>query len=225
MNRVFEGAYRGITDALPPRLAARIDLLRPSLKHAGGGPLNGQERRREIVKELAGCMAYDRVLEAGTYRGTTTEFLTAAFGAPVTTVEVNPRYYAYTKRRLAHLPGLTLLLADSRQVLAELAERPQAQDESCFTYLAGRGGTELALGVELESIAAGGNRAVVLIDGFWSPTIRGTPTRTTTAGSWRVPRTACRSPPSRVGRSCTPPRRPVKRPAPNAAAASCCRRR
>src|SRR3954447_23368359 len=113
--------YASTTNKLPPAVAARIDLTRPSLYGAWGGPLNGQERRREMVRDIARTVPIDRVIETGTYRGTSTEFFAAVFGVPVDTVETHPRYYEYSRIRLSSLPQVRVNHADSRTFLADLA--------------------------------------------------------------------------------------------------------
>src|SRR4051794_35336596 len=97
----LESVYRLVTSAIPPVAAGRIDLLRPSLREAWGGPMNGQEFRRTIVRSLAREIAFDRVIETGTFRGSSTEFLRNVFGVPVETVEGHPRFYTYSRKRLA----------------------------------------------------------------------------------------------------------------------------
>ena len=169
MNQALEKAYESVTKFLPPALAGRLDLLRPSFRTSWGGPLNGQELRREIVRNLAGLIHFDRVLETGTYRGTTTEFLTDLFDAPVTTIEVNPRYFYYSSRRLAPQPDVTIEFDDSRRVLRRLAENPSSKTESVFIYLDSHGEMELPLSDELRIIASAWTRAIVMIDDFQVP--------------------------------------------------------
>src|SRR3954452_11550307 len=65
-----------------PGVLGLIDLFDPSLRETWGGPLNGQERRREIVQELASAIEFDRVLETGTFRGSSTEFFATVFDCP-----------------------------------------------------------------------------------------------------------------------------------------------
>ena len=169
MNPLLDKAYRGVTKCLPPKLAGRLDLLRPSYFASWGGPLNGQELRQEIVRELAKAMKFDRVIETGTYRGTTTEFLHAVFGAPVATVEASPRHFTYSSQRLAVYRHVTVEFGDSRDFLRRLAESPAAQVETVFLYLDAHGEDDLPLAKELQIIASGWPRAVVMIDDFQVP--------------------------------------------------------
>ena len=169
MNRMYNAAYSKATTFLPPDLAGRIDLLRPSLRGSWGGPLNGQQRRRDIVRDLARIESFDRAIETGTYRGTSTEFFSAVFGSPVETVEANPRFFAYSSRRLALLPDVNVVLGDSRAFLEKVATGPGAADESVFIYLDAHWEGDLPLTEELQTIARSWTQAVVMIDDFQVP--------------------------------------------------------
>jgi len=166
---LVDKAYRGITRYLPPRLAGRLDLMRPSYWASWGGPLNGQERRREIVRELARAAPYDRVIETGTYRGTSTEFFSAVFGVPLATVESSRRHFTYATRRLLVLRDVTVELGDSRPFLRRLAAQPAAAGETVFIYLDAHWADDLPLAEELQIIASTWRRAVVMIDDFEVP--------------------------------------------------------
>jgi hypothetical protein len=169
VHPILDKAYRGVTKCLPPKLAGRLDLLRPSYSASWGGPLNGQERRQEIVRELARELRFDRVIETGTYRGTTTEFFSAVFGVPVATVEAHPRHFTYSSRRLAVHRHIAVEFGDSRDFLRRLAESTATTTETVFVYLDAHGEDDLPLAKELQIIAADWPRAVVMIDDFQVP--------------------------------------------------------
>jgi predicted O-methyltransferase YrrM len=162
---VLERAYRGATRALPPAWAGHVDLLRPSFAAAWGGPLNGQERRRDIVRALARSVAFDRVLETGTYRGTSTEFFAAVFGTPVATVEGSLRNFTFATKWLRAHTQITVTLGDSRSFLREQS----GVEETVFVYLDAHWEEDLPLREELEIIGGGWTRAVVMIDDFQVP--------------------------------------------------------
>ncbi len=165
--RVLDKAYRGLTKLLPPTVAGRLDLLRPSYAAAWGGPLNGQEHRRAIVRALAQGIEFDRVIETGTYRGTSTEFFAAVFGTLIETVEGNPRWHAYSRRRLSVHPRVTVHLGDSRTFLRKLTL--PTGGETVFIYLDAHWEDDLPLREELEIVMANWSRAVVLVDDFMVP--------------------------------------------------------
>lgn len=160
-------AYEEVVGRLPATLAGQIDLLRPSFRASWGGPLNGQERRRDVVRALARTLRFDVVIETGTYRGTSTEFFSAVFGVPVETVEGSPRFFAYSKHRLAFDPTVHVALGDSRPFLRELAQRRNA--ETPFVYLDAHWEEDLPLREELEIIRDSWKSAAVMIDDFAVP--------------------------------------------------------
>lgn len=169
MKSILDKVYRGVTRYLPGELAGRLDLLRPSYWASWGGPLNGQVRRREIVRELAREVTFDRVVETGTYRGTSTEFFSAVFGVPVATVEASVRHFTYSSRRLAVQRDVSVELGDSRAFLRRLAAQPGARSETVFIYLDAHREADLPLAEELQVIVGAWPRAVVMIDDFAVP--------------------------------------------------------
>jgi hypothetical protein len=168
MAALFEKLYLRVTKYLPPDIAGRLDLARPSYRLSWGGPLNGQEARQQIIRDLAKAIPFDQVIETGAYRGTSTEFFSAIFGVPVATVEANPRFYLYSKRRLAAHRNVTVELGDSRPFLRDLAERPD-RGEAVFVYLDAHWEDDLPLAEELQIIASAWSQAVVMIDDFQVP--------------------------------------------------------
>jgi hypothetical protein len=152
-----------------PGLAGRVDLLSPSLREPWGGPLNGQERRREIVRDLAKAIEFDRVLETGTYRGSSTRFFADVFGIPVETVENNRRFFVYSRSRLRRESRITVEFGDSRAFLRRLAALPSARTETVFVYLDAHWEDDLPLAEELRIVASTWTRCVVMIDDFGVP--------------------------------------------------------
>jgi hypothetical protein len=171
VRQSLETAYSRVTTRLPPDLAGRIDLLRPSWRDSWGGPLNGQLRRRDLVRDLARTIEFDQVIETGTYRGTTTEFLSAVFGAPTISVEANPRLFSYSSRRLAARSDVTVEFGDSRAALQRAAG--DAAGKTVFAYLDAHWEEDLPLAEELEIIASNWSHAVVMIDDFQVPSDEG----------------------------------------------------
>lgn len=135
--------------------------------HSWGGPMNGQRARQRIFRELGRAIEFDLVLETGTYRGTSTEFLAAVTGAQVETVESSSRFFEYSRRRFAGLPYITTHQQDSRRFLREFVERDPTA--TTLIYLDAHWELDLPLAEELEIIRAGWSRAVVVIDDFQVP--------------------------------------------------------
>jgi predicted O-methyltransferase YrrM len=155
---------RSVVRRLPQGPVGRLDLLRPSVRATWGGPFNGQEGRQAMLRSLAGSVHVDVVLETGTYRGTSTEAFADLFGTPVHTVEKNPRFYTYSAVRLGRDPRITVTRGDSRAFLLDQARRHSG--ETVFVYLDAHWEDDLPLPEELQIIAAGLPRAVVMIDDF-----------------------------------------------------------
>jgi hypothetical protein len=152
-----------------PDLLALLDWLRPSTRASWGGPLNGQRGRQALVRRLIDELKPTAVIETGTYRGTTTEFLHELADAPVYSVEVNPRFYGYAKRRLAGRRRLDLRLGDSRAFLRNLAADPTVPKERVFFYIDSHWGAAVPLTEELRIVAQAWRDPVILIDDIEVP--------------------------------------------------------
>lgn len=143
--------------------------LKPSLKGSWGGPFNGQAYRRRIYEDIVRDLPIQAIVEAGTFRGTTTELL-AASGLPVYAIEASPRYHAYTQRRLREMKGTVHLhLGDSREVLRALAETPSVPSSDVLFYLDAHWEEDLPLREEVDVVFSNWERSVVLIDDFEVP--------------------------------------------------------
>lgn len=154
-------------------LAARVlDLLGPKARawvefHSGhylsfypwGGPMNGQTARLEIVRALLHAVRPVRIIETGTYRGVTTEWL-AGFGVPVLTIEADDLSFHFARRRLARFAHVRAAHGDSVDVL----RKEPREDEPVFLYLDAHREAYLPLRDELHTIFDRMPRAVVLID-------------------------------------------------------------
>jgi len=159
--------YQKISGLLPARVAARVDLCRPSYRVSWGGPLNGQLRRREVVRDIAGSIRFDRVLETGTYRGSSTEFFASVFGVPVHTVEADRRNFEYSRHRLRVEPLIDTHFGDSRTFLREMARVTGC--DTVFIYLDAHWEKDLPLREELEIVSQAWASCVVMIDDFQVP--------------------------------------------------------
>jgi hypothetical protein len=169
--RIAMHGQRAAMSRLPPNVAAGIDRVLPVVVR----PMNGQAARQDIVRQLHQALTVDRVLETGTYRGGTTEFLADTFNVPVRSVEASPRYFAYASNRLRADVRIRLSQGDSRTFLREQAERVARRKESgaapetVFFYLDAHWENDLPLAEELAIIAGAWERAVVMVDDFEVP--------------------------------------------------------
>lgn len=159
-------------------LAARVlDLFGPEVRswvefHSGhhtffypwGTAMNGQTARLEMVRALLHSMQPVRIIETGTYHGTTTEWF-AGFGVPVLSIEANQRAFRFAARRLARFTNVRVVRGDSVAELAKL--RPEGAPVFC--YLDAHWEAHLPLRDELRMLVERFPRAVVLIDDFAVP--------------------------------------------------------
>lgn len=149
--------------------ALEYHLRGRSLKLGWGGPLNGQEGRVALCRQIFAALRPAAIVETGTHRGTSTEFF-AAFGVPVYSVEVDPRYHAFAVRRFRSTrQQLHLALADSRTCLRQLAADPPFPKDGVFFYLDAHWHSELPLAEEISIIFDHWWRSVVMIDDFKVP--------------------------------------------------------
>jgi hypothetical protein len=77
-----------LTNLLPPSLIGTLRYVRGlhSDFYPFGFPMNGQTARLEAVRQIFYRCGIQSIIETGTFRGTTTEWL-AAFDVPVITIE------------------------------------------------------------------------------------------------------------------------------------------
>ena len=155
---------------LPEILLGKMDYyLKPSLKRKQGGPFNGQEFRQRIFLQLLDKMAFSVIVETGTYRGVTTQYMYEMSGFPVHTTEVNPRFFSYAKSRLRRHAGISLSNMDSREFLAKLIRERALEGQSAFFYLDAHWGEDLPLLEEVQLIFNELPTAVVMVDDFKVP--------------------------------------------------------
>jgi predicted O-methyltransferase YrrM len=151
---------------MPTPVAARLDMLRPSLRSSLGGPMNGQLRRQEMVRQLIRTIPFAATIETGTFRGSTTEFFLHLTDGPVFTVESDPRCWLYAKKRLAPYAMADVRYADSRVGLVQLRSEPDVPKDRVLFYLDAHWTQDLPLNEELEIILAGWHDPVIIIDDF-----------------------------------------------------------
>lgn len=109
-----------------------------------------------------------RIVETGTYIGTTTEFF-AQFGVPVITIEVDPDLARRSSVRLGKWKNVEVRVDDSVRVLQELAREPIDRTVPTLFYLDAHWGDHLPLHDEAELAVTHFAKAVLLIDDFAVP--------------------------------------------------------
>ena len=162
-------------------LAAQLELASPELQWCWGGPLNGQEGRRELFRALLQAIDFDAIFETGTYRGLTTAWLADHFSGPVFSCEYQRLYFLQAQQNLRTRPQVSLMHGDSRAFLTSAL--PDSGHRRCFVYLDAHWSEglplpeevgalrsrDLPLQEEIRLIAASGCQAVIAIDDFQVP--------------------------------------------------------
>ena len=155
---------------LPASWAAAIDFhIRPHLRREWRGPFNGQRHRQQIFKDLVGACDFTAIVETGTYRGSTTEFMARHTGLPVYTTELSRRYQGYAARRLQPYGRVHMSLGDSRKILRQIVEDHDAPKSRVFFYLDAHWYGDHPLLEELDIIFTHWSHPVVMIDDFEVP--------------------------------------------------------
>ena len=141
----------------------------PEARDSWGGPCNGQRARQSLVREIIGAIRPTRIIETGTYRGTTTAWLREVGQVPVITIENSRWFWGYSTYRFRADSNVSVRRGDSRKVLASLTKNGRLADTPTFFYLDAHWEADLPLREELEIIFSACSRAVVMIDDFQVP--------------------------------------------------------
>jgi len=145
-----------------------LDYYRfPDRKASWGGPFNGQQTRQQIFLDLLGAFKFAAIVETGTYRGTTTQFLVERSGLKVYTVESDPRNFGFAKARFCLNGRVRVSHDDSRNFLKKLSRTLAHQ--ALFFYLDAHWYDDLPLREEVAFIFDQWADAVIMIDDFKVP--------------------------------------------------------
>lgn len=134
-----------------------------------GGPFNGQTGRQRLFAELVRLFDFSMIIETGTYRGTTTEFMSEQSGLPVYSAELHPRPFAFAFVRLIGRRDVHLYRMDSRALIEALGKRDGLRGALPFVYLDAHWNDDFPLGDEINLIFRYWPASVVMIDDFQVP--------------------------------------------------------
>lgn len=148
--------------------AVALDLLNPELQYRWGGAFNGQAERCATFREILDRLCPVAIIETGTYRGTTTEFLARHFTGPIHSCEIDRRCFLGSRRKLARFPQIELALSDSRPFLRYVLARRQPA-APLLVYLDAHWWDDLPLREEIEIVLGSGHDAAIMIDDFEVP--------------------------------------------------------
>jgi hypothetical protein len=132
-----------------------------------GFAMNGQTARLEAVRQLSYKCGIRSIIETGTFRGTTTEWL-AGFGVPVMTIESHAPTFEFAVRRLRRFKNVSVRLGSSSDILPDYLPSV-GRATSTMIYLDAHWAGHLPLAEELAAICRCLNRFVVVVDDFEVP--------------------------------------------------------
>jgi hypothetical protein len=148
--------------------AARMDFEDESLKEEWGGPFNGQRCRQTMFEQLVSCLGFSAIVETGTFRGSTTQFMADRTDVPLFSCELSQRFFHFAKMRLVALKNVRLFCQDSRTFLNEILDAG-AVPGPAFFYLDAHWNQDLPLWDEIKIIFGARTDAVVMVDDFRVP--------------------------------------------------------
>ena len=159
-----------LSNLLSDRILGKIDYYRfPESRNNWGGPFNGQQFRLKIISELLDSFEFDFIVETGTFKGATTEYLGNVVDIPVFSTEVHERNFGFAAHRLRHLKNVHVEFNDSRKFIGKLATQPEYQDKSGLFYLDAHWNEDLPLAEELALVLKHWHKSVILVDDFQVP--------------------------------------------------------
>lgn len=156
-----------IAPALPYKLAAALDHFTNHKKFyfPFGGPVNGSTARAEVLRELIEYCGIERIVETGTFRGTTTEWF-SSFGLPVISFEIIPRFAEFSRMRLKKRENVTVVTAESSEGLEKLIAAGADLEKPTLFYLDAHWYDYLPLRREYEMICEHFARPIIVVDDF-----------------------------------------------------------
>lgn len=159
---------RSLLAHTPPYILGAYEFfLKPSLKESWGGEFNGQSFRSQIFSDLLKSFEFQAIIETGTYRGTTTDYMSKVFKKIIYTVEANKQFYCYSRLRFRNKNNIKQFLGDSRDFLDNYLQN-NSNDQLLF-YLDAHWSEDLPLNKEIEIIFTKWPKSIILIDDFCVP--------------------------------------------------------
>ena len=130
--------------------------------------MNGQQGRQQLVRWIGRQIDFGDAIEAGTWRASSTCFLSDVLGCPIWTVEADPAAYRYATRILARRADVHTVHDDSRHFLATFDGSDL--DQATFIYLDSHWDPDdLPLWEEIGIVFQRWTHPVVMIDDFRVP--------------------------------------------------------
>jgi predicted O-methyltransferase YrrM len=155
----------------PSRLGMLDYLLELRSNDPWGGPFNGQKARQDLFRHLLQACRPAAIVETGTYRGSSTDFMAECSKLPVYSVEADARNYGFAKMRLRKHHNVKLSLGDSREFITKFieVEANKYTSRALLFYLDAHWSDDLPLFDEVAKIVSSFSQAVLMIDDFQVP--------------------------------------------------------
>ena len=138
-------------------------------KSPWGSQFNNQKLRTQIFESITDQILPDLIVETGTYRGTTTDYLSKKVNCQIYSVEFDVRSYSFSKCRFKGNSKVTVFNDDSRSFLRQLSKMDKWKNKTIFFYLDAHWNEDLPLVEELEIIGSSWSDSIVMIDDFKVP--------------------------------------------------------
>ena len=169
MTKLIARAARTVVKTIltPAGYGALLYRLNPAVGRSWGGPFNGQRYRCLLVADLIRWLSPKAIVETGTYRGSTTEWL-AAFQVPVFSCELSQEHYAFARSRLAACKNVMLFKGDSRSALKTILRGhiDEKNGQPILVYLDAHWNDDLPLLEEIDYVYGRCPSSAVVIDDF-----------------------------------------------------------
>jgi len=150
-----------------PKLLGMTDYYRfPERRKNCEGAFNSQKLRKQIFSDLLKAIDIEVIIETGTFKGATTEYLYHKTDVPIFTVEKDERLYGFSKVRFLFFREVNIENDDSRSFLKKVLEKNMFYNKIIFFYLDAHWDEDLPLFEEIEIIFDRCKRAIVMIDDF-----------------------------------------------------------
>jgi hypothetical protein len=134
-----------------------------------GGAFNSQRERQTIFHEIVRAYPPSAILETGSFRGVTTEFMAKLELAPIYSCEAIESNHCFSQIRLRGYPKVKLSLLDSRTFLKNMIAGQNLRRSKIFAYLDAHWENDLPLHDEVRLIADGLDDYVIMVDDFDVP--------------------------------------------------------
>jgi hypothetical protein len=166
-------AIHRLAELVPASVGSNLQRLPRPLTFGLVGPFNNQRMRVAAVDSIFAAVPFTAVIETGTHRGLTTLHLRDVADGPIATIEVDPAYHDYARRRIesinGDMSGISVFLGESPAVLQRLGADPAWTSGPTFFYLDAHWRDHLPLADELRAITAAWRDFAALIDDFQVP--------------------------------------------------------